>query len=88
MLSSLHQACCPREKPKWKVLSMIFQIFDNISAQKVINSLRWIRYVVSNITVEPLFLLFAMCIGFYAIASSTLYIQKVCKVNLKYRYAR
>ena len=73
MLYSLHQAYCLREKPK---------------AQKVINSLRWIRYVVSNITVEPLFLLFAMCIGFYAIASSTLYIQKVCKVNLKFRYAR
>lgn len=35
-----------------------------------------------NITIEPLFLLFSLCIGFFAIAASTLYIQKVCKVNL------
>ena len=40
-----------------------------------------IKSVFSNITIEPLFFFYAMCIGFYAIASKTLYIQKVCKVN-------
>ena len=34
-----------------------------------------IKLIVTNITVEPLFLLYAMCIGFYAIAAQTLYIQ-------------
>ena len=40
-----------------------------------------IKSFFSNITIEPLFFFYAMCIGFYAIASKTLYIQKVCKVN-------
>ena len=41
-----------------------------------------IKAVWHNITIEPLFFLYAMCIGFYIIAAKTLYIQKVCKVNL------
>ena len=41
-----------------------------------------IKYVIKNITIEPVFFIFAMCFGFYMIASSQLYIDKVCKVNL------
>ena len=33
-----------------------------------------------NITVEPIYLTFSMSFGLYAIVSSELYIQKVCKV--------
>ena len=41
-----------------------------------------IKYILRNITIEPVFFIFAMCFGFYIIASSQLYIDKVCKVNL------
>ena len=40
-----------------------------------------IKYILRNITIEPVFFIFAMCFGFYIIASSQLYIDKVCKVN-------
>ena len=41
-----------------------------------------IRIIVENISIEPVFFIFAMCFGFYFIASDQLYIDKVCKVNL------
>ena len=40
--------------------------------------------VVSNITIEPVFFLLAMCYGSYIIASKELYVSKVCAVNFNY----
>ena len=40
--------------------------------------------IVRNITIEPLFFLYALCLGFYIIVSSSLYVSKVCNVNLNY----
>ena len=46
--------------------------------------LKLIKEFFRNITVEPIYLTFSMSFGLYAIVSSELYIQKVCKVNLNY----
>ena len=40
--------------------------------------------VVSNITIEPVFFLLAMCYGSYIIAAKELYVAKVCAVNFNY----
>ena len=40
--------------------------------------------IVSNITIEPVFFLLAMCYGSILIASKELYISKVCNVNFNY----
>ena len=59
----------------------------NIRNVKKITFFRKLKNVVTNITVEPALLLFAICGGFFYIASKNLYIQKVCKVNLNFGYA-
>ena len=41
-----------------------------------------ICHVFKNITLEPVCFIFAMNWGFYGIAASELYIQKMCRVNL------
>ena len=42
------------------------------------------RNVLSSITIEPVFLLLAMCYGSYILSAKELYIVKVCNVNLYY----
>ena len=42
------------------------------------------KYVTQYMTLEPVCLLFAMNWGFYAIAGSQLYVDKMCQVNLNY----
>jgi hypothetical protein len=43
-----------------------------------------LKSVVSNITIEPTFFFFALAQGFYIVVASSLYISKVCNVNLNY----
>jgi PCFT/HCP family folate transporter-like MFS transporter 1/3 len=38
----------------------------------------------NGITIEPVFFLSALSFGFFSLVSKTLYIQKVCKVNMNY----
>ena len=38
--------------------------------------------IYSNITLEPVMLLFAMSLGFFYIAGTQLYVDKMCRVNL------
>ena len=40
--------------------------------------------IISNITIEPVFFLLAMCYGSFIIASKELYVSKVCNVNFNY----
>ena len=42
------------------------------------------RFLLRNITIEPIFFIFAFDIGIFGIASGELYIQKMCRVNLNY----
>ena len=43
-----------------------------------------LKEIWNGITIEPVFFFFALAHGFYIIISKTLYISKVCKVNLNY----
>ena len=40
------------------------------------------KFVFQNMTLEPVCFIFAMNFGFYAIAASQLYVEKMCTVNL------
>ena len=43
-----------------------------------------VMFLLRSITLEPVFFIFAMNFGFYAIASSQLYVDKMCTVNLNH----
>ena len=43
-----------------------------------------IKFIFANITLEPVFFIFAMNFGFYAIAANQLYVDKMCQVNLNH----
>ena len=43
-----------------------------------------VKEVFSNITIEPIFFLFSLNLGFYIIVSKNLYVEKVCRVNLNF----
>ena len=42
------------------------------------------RYILKNITLEPVAFLFSLNFGFIAVAGSQLYVEKMCRVNLNY----
>ena len=46
--------------------------------------LKGVKDVIRNVTIEPIFFLFSLCLGFYIIVASELYVAKVCNVNLNY----
>lgn len=54
---------------------------DPLTMKKFWTNLKWI---LSNITVEPPYFLFMLAHGFYGIVAQALYIDKVCRVNLNY----
>ena len=41
-----------------------------------------LRWFFGQITIEPLFLFYALNYGFYVLAAKHLYVEKVCRVNL------
>lgn len=43
-----------------------------------------LKFLILNITVEPVYLLYFLSHGFYSITSEELYIDKVCRVNFNY----
>ena len=43
-----------------------------------------LRKMISGITVEPVMFLFSLCLGMFALVAQSLYIAKVCEVNLGY----
>ena len=59
-----------------KILQDIFEFLFSLPAT--------ILKIIKNITIEPIFFLFSLCLGFYIIVASELYISKVCNVNLNY----
>ena len=59
-----------------KILQDTFEFLVSIPAT--------ILKIIKNVTIEPIFFLFALCLGFYIIVASELYISKVCNVNLNY----
>ena len=51
---------------------------------KTKQAIEWLKNVWTNITVEPVGLLFAIVTSLSGIAGSELYLKKGCKVNLNY----
>ena len=65
----------------------VFSVGDilHFSFEMDLKKLTWwwikVKLMYSKVTIEPLFFLYALGVGFYAIAKGQLYIDKVCKVN-------
>ena len=75
----------------WRLLILSFWIIDNIwstpnnkMSLNISNIKCYTSKIIRNITIEPIFFLFSLCLGFYIIVASELYISKVCNVNLNY----
>ena len=43
-----------------------------------------IKFIFANITLEPVFFLFAFNFGFWVLAANQLYVDKMCQVNLNH----
>ena len=49
-----------------------------------LSNIKKVKYLFQSVTIEPVFFLFAMNIGFFAVASQQLYVDKMCQVNLNH----
>ena len=47
-------------------------------------NIKKVKYLFQSVTIEPVFFLFAMNFGFFAVASQQLYVDKMCQVNLNH----
>ena len=52
-----------------------------ISTKKIVTKANFKNFI-KSITIEPAILLFSLALGFYYIAGSQLYVDKMCRVNL------